>query len=94
MIFTVIQYFPLLEEETPGHKIELAKKMQQNDSMGGDGEQADDDCDSDDDAARDLNLSYTATYSTPSSNNNSKFARGNTLYKYQLGNIHTPPPKI
>lgn len=34
MIFTVIQYFPLLEEETPGHKIELAKKMKQNDSMG------------------------------------------------------------
>ena len=74
--------------------MEMAKKMKQNDAMGGDGEQADDDCDSDDDTVRDLNFLYTATYSAPSSDNNSKFVRGNTLYKYQLGNIHTPPPKI
>jgi hypothetical protein len=91
MIFTVFQYLPILEEEAPSHRVELVKKAKQLDPTD-DGDNADDDCD--DDAEQDLDYLCAGVYNSFYSFQKSLFNSKNHAYKYQLANIHTPPPKV
>jgi len=94
MIFTVFQYVPILEEETPGHKVELAKKAKQGDLSDGDSDGADEDCDGDDDSEQEMNYYCSGAYTSFYVNKKSSFSNGNSFYKYLLEHKDTPPPKI
>lgn len=91
MLFTVFQYVPILEEETPGHKVELTKKNKQNDLA--DGDDADEDCD-DDDSEQEICFYYSSTYPTNDLRKKQRFPNGNDLYKYRSEHLDTPPPKV
>ena len=93
MLFTVFQYVPILEEETPGHKVELAKKAKQGDMDGDNDGAADDDCD-DDDTEQEFNYFCNSFYNnTFYTQEKSRFSVKNNLYKYLLEQKDTPPPK-
>jgi hypothetical protein len=95
MIFTVFQYVPILEEESPSHKTEMAKKAKQGDLADGDGNDADadDDC-NDNDSEQDLNYSGSAFYTALFSAQSVRFSNRNNFYTYLLDSKDTPPPKI
>jgi hypothetical protein len=87
MTFTVLQYMPLLEEEAPAHKAEMAKKTVNNANGGGDSA---DDGDPD-------SLFYHFFYSsftTPCSGYHLFLAGNSSFYKHLLDKIQTPPPKV
>lgn len=92
MIFTVFQYIPLIEEETPGHRVELAKKEKQSDATDGDSDSADDDCD--DDTEEDLGYLASTPYHSFYSSQKLLYITGDHFYKYLTENINTPPPKV
>lgn len=92
MIFTVVQYFPSLEEETPGHRVEMAKKMKPSDSTDGDSDTSNDD--DNDDTESDFDYFLSSTYTHFFTSQKVAFSPGNFLYRHQISNIHTPPPKI
>jgi hypothetical protein len=94
MLFTVFQYVPILEEETPGHRVELTKKAKAGDLEGGDSDTSTDDCDNDDDTAQEFNYYLSETLSYIKSNSNFAFSDKSDFYKYLLEHIDTPPPKV
>ena len=91
MIFTVIQYLPLLEEEVHGARIELAKKDTSSD--GNDGMNDQNDSDNDDDTESDIFLNgiFQSTYIN--SQALTLFERSALKYSFQLPSIQSPPPK-
>ena len=89
MLFTAFQYVPILEEDTPGHKVELAKK---NDFTDGDSDSSYDDFDDESEALFDF-LIFSSLISFYSKEYFS-FTGNMSIYQHQLGNIHTPPPKV
>jgi hypothetical protein len=93
MIFTVFQYIPILEEETSGHRVELAKKAKGGHLTDGDPD-PDEDCDEDNDAEKEYSYFYTSSYTTFRPVKKTRIPAGNALYKYLLEHIDTPPPKI
>lgn len=88
MLFTVFQYVPILEEETPGHKVEMAKKM---DNTDGDSDGSDDDCD--DDSEPLFHSFFQSSLISIQSDKDLSHTCCSNHYKHQLSNIHTPPPK-
>lgn len=93
MIFTVFQYLPLLEEETPGHRIELAKKAKAENPADGDGDDTDEDCSDDDDSEKEYGEYHTGNHTIYFSKHSSSGFRACNFYKYSLENKNTPPPK-
>lgn len=93
MLFTVFQYLPILEEEAPSHKTEMAKKGKQNNLNGGDNDSSDDDS-NDDNSEEDLNSLSATFYSAYTSAGESHFITGNNLYKYLLEQKFAPPPRV
>ena len=94
MLFTVFQYVPILEEETTGHRVELTKKMKQNDLEGGDSDCTGNDFDNDNDSEQEFN--YCDSQNTHGFKPNAKLLYSNTssFYKYLLDQKDTPPPKV
>ena len=92
MLFTVVQYFPSLEEETPGHRVEMAKKMKQTEPSDGDGDNTDGD--DNDDTESDFDYFFSSNYTYFFTSQKVAFSPGNFLYRHLACNIHTPPPKI
>jgi hypothetical protein len=90
MFFTVIQYLPILEEETPGHRVELVKKTGQDDET--DGNDGGDDDDSPDEKTNIYDQQHFAYFNGMMSAH--LFYIKNTSYLPPVVNIHTPPPKI
>lgn len=92
MIFTVFQYVPILEEESPSHRVELAKKMNQDDTDGGNNGDTDDDCDDDDseDFFLDWNQAQEAFYTQLQTS----YFQNVSHYEHLLGKKHSPPPKV
>lgn len=90
MLFTIFNYLPILEEETVGHRVEMAKKGNSNDCSNNDGEN-DGDTDDNNESAVDafyetgllVKLS-TAQY----------FYTKNKSYRHLYANTITPPPKL
>ena len=89
MVFTVFQYVPILEEESPGHKVEMSKKA--DDTDGGDTDGSDDDCD--DDGEPMFHSFFYSSLVSFTSEGKLSYTSSSDHYKYQLNNIHTPPPK-
>jgi len=92
MIFTVFQYLPFLEEETPGHRTELTKKSKESNAPDTDGGDDDDDSSNDDDLKTDLILSLVNTYSFNRAAKDNFYIKA-MLYQSLVENINTPPPK-
>ncbi len=90
MIFTVIQYLPILEEETPGHRVELAKKTGQDDET--DSNDSGDDDDSPDEKTSFYSHQHFTCFNGLMSGH--LFYIKNTSYRPPVGSIQTPPPKI
>lgn len=44
MLFTVVNYLPIIEEESPSQRIELCKKNQEDGGGNNDGNESDEDC--------------------------------------------------
>jgi hypothetical protein len=89
MIFSVIQYLPLIEEEVPCHKIELSKTDNSTDTEGG----ADTESDGDTDPLSDIFLSELFLTSNLAGGSASYFNTSEFNYSYQLNSIQSPPPK-
>ncbi|MBA2612091.1 MAG: hypothetical protein H0U95_08975 [Bacteroidetes bacterium] len=87
MLFTVIQYIPVLEEETQNHNTELAKKSTEDDSTGSDSDETDND--GDDAIHHFLNYDFTALVSQTL-----LFAYNKDDYNSFFQKINIPPPKI
>lgn len=94
MVFTVFQYVPILEEETPGHRVELTKKVKQNDLEGGDADCTGDDYDNEDDSQQEFNYLFSETIGSYKTNTLSLYSSTNSFYKYLLEQKDTPPPKF
>ncbi|MBL7932683.1 MAG: hypothetical protein JNL60_12315 [Bacteroidia bacterium] len=92
MIFTVFQYVPILEEESPSHRVELAKKMNQDDTDGSGSGDADDDCDDDD--SEDFFLNWNHSQEAFYTQLQTSYFHSLSLYKHLLGKKHTPPPEV
>ncbi len=90
MCFTVFNYMPFLEEETPGHHLEMSKKAETNNDTAKDGA-----CDSDVDGSDDSDL-YTSTLSTLTNNHSSNFIflSKSNKYRFLFANTIIQPPKI
>lgn len=91
MIFTVFQYIPLIEEETHGNRVELAKKEKQSDPADGDNDNTEDNCD--DDTQEDLGYLSEHQYRSLHASQHFHSISRNHFYKYLRENVHTPPPK-
>lgn len=87
MIFTVLQYIPILEEDNVSHSTELAKKAKETDSSD------DGDSDTDDDITVELSLNDLLDISCQSILSHKIYTK-NKIYNYLVENINTPPPKI
>lgn len=92
MLFTVFQYLPFLEEETPGHRTELTKKAKESDTPDTDDGDGDDDSSDDDDLKTDLIFSLINTYSFNKAAKDNFYIKA-LLYQSLVKNINTPPPK-
>ena len=88
MVFTVLNYIPILEEETPGHLIELCKKQQQKE-----GSDTSNDSDSDDNTETEIN-DYTLFSVSKLSSSGQKIADKGCNYRLPYYNSITPPPKL
>jgi hypothetical protein len=89
MIFSVIQYLPIIEEEVPCHKIELSKSANSPDTGGG----TDSESDGDTDPLSDSFLSDLFLTSNTAGGSSSYFNTSDFNYSYQLNSIQSPPPK-
>jgi hypothetical protein len=87
MVFTVLNYIPILEEETPGHLIELCKKAPEKDSS-----DTSNDNDGDDTTESELNDCFPFYFSNLSSAGQ-KIADKDGIYRLPYYNSITPPPK-
>lgn len=92
MVFTVIQYLPILEEETPGHRVELTKKMKEN-YPSSDGDADDDDNDPDPDPKGDINY-YPVSSFIYVLNQPHFFYHKDPARQHRVANVNTPPPQI
>jgi hypothetical protein len=91
MLFTVFQYLPILEEEVPGHRTELVKKVKENDKTGSDDSNDVEDSDNDDIKTEMIsNITGHYAFSQESKDN---FYIKIPLYKSLISTINTPPPK-
>lgn len=88
MVFTVLNYIPILEEETPGHLIELCKKQQQKE-----GSDTSNDSDTDDNTETELS-DYTLFSVSKLSSSGQKIADKGCNYRLPYYNSITPPPKL
>lgn len=88
MVFTVLNYIPILEEETSGHIVELCKKAPQKD-----GSDSTNDCDGDDTTESELNEYSPFSFSNLSSSGQ-KIANKDGIYRLPYYNSITPPPKL
>ena len=88
MLFTVFNYLPIIEEETPGHLIELCKKQQQKE-----GSDTSNDSDTDDNTETGLN-DYTLFSISSLFSSGQKIADKGSIYRLPYSNSITPPPKL
>ncbi len=88
MLFTVFNYLPIIEEETPGHLIELCKKQQQKE-----GSDTSNDSDSDDNTETEIN-DYTLFSVSKLSATGQIIADKGSIYRLPYYNSITPPPKL
>lgn len=89
MIFTVIQYLPILEEETPGHRVEMSKKADQDDTSDGSDSGDDDDTENEKtDLFYHAALQYSSRLLTAQ-----RFYIKHASYQHPVETINTPPPK-
>ena len=89
MLLSVVQYLPLLEEESPTHRTELCKKAKESDSSGDD-----DDCEDDHDQDSKTDLFLAPFFShTFYSGSHINFHYGDLLYQSLASKVNTPPPK-
>ena len=86
MIFTVVQYFPFLEEETISHTNELAKKSVEDDYSGDDNDETDN---NDDALSQHFNFNFDDVYSKTH-----PFPSNKDDYNSFFQKINIPPPKI
>jgi hypothetical protein len=87
MLFTVIRYLPILEEETPGHRVEMAKKAQASGTP--------DDTDDDDPENEKTDLLYDHCYhSLTGLQAEHNFHIEFRSYRHPVEKIHTPPPQV
>jgi len=91
MLFTVFQYLPILEEEAPGHRAELVKKVKESDNS--DADDSGDADDSDNDTFKTEMISTLSAYYSFSQAAQDKFYMAEPLYQSLISNINTPPPK-
>ena len=87
MLFTVVNYFPTLEEEVPHNKIELAKKAAAESQDAG----GDDDSESD---SENFITAITNFCWTSLPVNEHHYVRDFGLYSCPPENKSTPPPKV
>ena len=92
MIFTVVQYLPLLEEEAHGCRIEMSKKS--TSSEGGDGMTDQGDSDTDDDSESDIFLEGPFQSNFIQVNSLALLKLSAFRYTFQLQAIQVPPPKV
>lgn len=94
MLFTVIQYLPILEEEVPSHRLELAKKLKHDDG-GSDGDTDEDtsDPDPDPDSKADINY-YPVSNFVFGLSYTHNFPSKNKSWPKRAKSITTPPPQI
>jgi hypothetical protein len=90
MLYSVFQYFPILEEETPSHRVELAKKLKQND---GTDESGSDEDETDTDSKEDINY-YPVSSFIYVLNYKHNFPPKTDAWPCQFETINTPPPQI
>ncbi len=88
MIFTVVRYLPILEEETPGHRVEMTKKAQ----AGGAPNNSDTDDDDPDDEKTDLYFDH-CHQSLSGLQPEHSFPTKYHTYLHPVEKIHTPPPQ-
>jgi hypothetical protein len=88
MLFTVIRYLPILEEETPGHRVEMSKKA--NPVNDGDDDTDDDDPD---DEREDLFFSGNG-HTVDGYGSEFRFYIKYHIYHTPVEKIQTPPPRI
>lgn len=94
MLFTVIQYLPILEEEVPSHRMELAKKLKQNDfGSDGDADEDDGDPEPDTDSKADINY-YPISNFVFGLSYKHNFPAKKKSWPQRAKNINTPPPQI
>lgn len=89
MVFTVLQYLPLLEEESAAHSVELAKKDKADDTPDDDDSSNDDDKG---DEKTDLYDHHSFSYLTSLASEHRFYTRQHA-YPYPIVSIQTPPPK-
>jgi hypothetical protein len=87
MIFTVVNYLPLLEEEVAHKKIELAKK-----AVGGEGDTDTDDDSENDDETSFFDHAVIRWQGLPAKDH--AYVHGLHFYGCLLDDKSTPPPKI
>lgn len=93
MIFTVFQYVPILEEESPSKRVELAKKLNQDDTDGSGDGATDDDC-GDDDTEADFFLDRNQAQEDFYTQVQTAYFHKASLYEHLLWKKHSPPPKV
>lgn len=93
MLFTVIQYLPILEEESPSHGLELAKKTKENCDADGDDDPEGQDDDPDPDATSDIDY-FPISHFVYTLNHDRFFRHQDTGWQHHHGNVSTPPPQI
>lgn len=91
MLFTVFQYLPIFEEQVPGHKAELVKKVKESDDS--DADDSGDADDSDDSPVKTELINTLLDYYTFYHIAQDKFYIKVQLYNSLVATITTPPPK-
>ncbi len=87
MVFTVLQYLPLTEEDCEGSRTELAKKESDTSSNDGNDDNVNEDVDN-------SLISNTINFSFQLSSSQKHTLANCKIYKYKWVAINTPPPKI
>lgn len=92
MLFTVVQYVPVLEEEAPHAKVDFSKKIKDT-SEGDGGEDSTPDSDADSMTSEGIVSGFNINWALAVSSVNI-YRTNPDFYSSLPGNINTPPPKI
>ena len=93
MLFTIFNYLPILEEETLGHRVEMAKKAKSGEPSGKSGDAAESDGDTDDSNESDIDTFYRFALAEKICTAQSYYCKHNS-YRHLYANTITPPPKL
>ena len=93
MFFTIFNYLPILEEETQGHRVEMAKKDKSGEPSSKTSNDAESDGDTDDSNESDIDNLYQFALAEKI-NTTQKFYCKNNSYRHLYANTITPPPKL